>query len=63
MVDVAAGADLSRPGPTVTYDAATNSATFAVDGSVRAAAAGRYVVWSVVAEAATDALLAAPVEL
>ncbi|MSO48160.1 MAG: hypothetical protein EXQ67_08795 [Thermoleophilia bacterium] len=63
VVDAAAGADLSCSGPTVVYDAATNSATFAADGSALMGAAGRFVVWSLVAEVAHDALLAATVDV
>jgi hypothetical protein len=63
VVDCAAGDDLARPGPTAVYAAAANAAAYHPDGRAVAAADGRHVVWSVVAEAAPDALLAAPVAL
>lgn len=61
VVDCVAGDDLGRPGPTMVYDAAANAAAYHPDGWARATSDGRHVVWSLVAAAAGDALLAAPV--
>lgn len=61
VLDCAAGEEIRRDGPTMVYDAAANTAAYHPGGRAAAGAEGRHVVWSLVAEAAADALLAAPV--
>jgi len=61
VVDCVVGEKIDRAGPTMVYDVATNAATYAPGGGAVAVSAGRHVVWSLVAEADADALLAAAV--
>jgi hypothetical protein len=63
LVDAEAGEEIVRPGPMVVYDAQSIAAQFHVDGRAVTETAGRRVVWSLVADADPDALLARAIEL